>query len=307
MKPAPDDVPVNSSGAMTGGEAISVLEPRYRLLLPEVAQTCIVQVGVGGTGSWLAAALARIVYHTRQKGEAVKLILVDPDIVSEANVGRQYYAVCQSGEAKAASLAWRLNAALGLDITAVVAPFVAADFMPWLREQGLTSGYGRTRRLVLVGCVYNYAARRELAAAQQWQTPGPKEEGVWVVDAGNSFQSGQVLLGNLTDLAQLTVDGFGLCRGLPSPYLQEPGLLESDPVDASPPFNGALSCAELTWREEQSLLINTQVAAVAAQYVYDLVVRRALHQFATYLNLEPPTMRSLLLTLTNLDRFGLPV
>jgi hypothetical protein len=105
-------------------------------------------------------------------------------------------------------------------------------------------------------------------------------------------------VGNLTDLARLRVDDFGLCSGLPSPYLQEPALLEPDPVAVT-----SLSCAELTWREEQSLLINTQVAAVAAQYVYDLVIRRTLNQFATYLNLEPPTMHSLLLTSTNLARF----
>jgi len=119
MKPPPDDVPGNSSGAITGGAAISVLEPRYRLLLPEAAVTIIVLVGVGGTGSWLATALARIAYHARQKGEVIKLFLVDPDIVTENIIGRQSYALCQVGESKAGSLAWRLNAALGLGITAV--------------------------------------------------------------------------------------------------------------------------------------------------------------------------------------------
>jgi tRNA A37 threonylcarbamoyladenosine dehydratase len=89
MKPLPDNLPGSSAGSTSSDEAIAILEPRYRLLLPEVAQTCIVQVGVGGTGSWLAAALARIVYHARQKGEVVKLILVDPDIVGESNIGRQ--------------------------------------------------------------------------------------------------------------------------------------------------------------------------------------------------------------------------
>jgi hypothetical protein len=71
-------------------------------------------------------------------------------------------------------------------------------------------------------------------------------------------------------------------------------------------MESSLSCADLTLREEQSLLINTQVAAVAAQYVYDLIVRRTLQQFATYLNLEPPVMSSLLLTSTNLARFSPP-
>jgi hypothetical protein len=74
--------------------------------------------------------------------------------------------------------------------------------------------------------------------------------------------------------------------------------LEPDPVDASP-----LSCTKLILREEQSLLINTQVAAATPQYVYDLTVHHTLKQYATHLNLEPPTMRSLLLTSTNLARF----
>jgi hypothetical protein len=83
------------------------------------------------------------------------------------------------------------------------------------------------------------------------------------------------------------VDELGLCRGLPSSYLQEPGLLQADPIAET-----TLSCAELTLREEQSLLINTQVAAVAAQYLYDLVIRCTLDQYATYLNLEPPVLSS---------------
>jgi len=90
-----------------------------------------------------------------------------------------------------------------------------------------------------------------------------------------------------------------VCSGLLSPYLQEPGLLEPDPIQEI-----LLSCADLTLREEQSLLINSQVAAVAAQYLYDLVIRRTLWQYATYLNLEPPTMGSRLLTPTNLALLG---
>jgi PRTRC genetic system ThiF family protein len=279
-----------------------LLEPRCRMLLPEATVTTIVLVGVGGTGSWLAPALARILFHARQKGQAVKLFLVDPDIVSESNIGRQNFALCQVGESKCESLAWRLNSALGLDIAAIPAPFVAADFMPWLYEQQ-PYRYGLHPRFLLVGAVDNYLARRELAAAQtltvaRYSRP---PEGVWVVDCGNGRSSAQILAGNLTDPAKIKVDKLGLCSGLPSPYLQEPGLLEPDPVDASP-----LSCAELTLREEQSLLINTQVAAVAAQYVYDLIIRCRLDQYATYLNLEPPAMSSLVLTPTNLARFNPP-
>lgn len=121
---------------------------------------------------------------------------------------------------------------------------------------------------------------------------------VWAVDCGNARSNGQVLIGNLADLSRLNVDKLGLCTGLPSPYLQEPGLLEPDPEEETP-----LSCADLTLREEQSLLINSQVAAVAAQLIYDLVVTGTVRQHAVYFNLEPPTMSSRPITKSALRRF----
>jgi PRTRC genetic system ThiF family protein len=270
-----------------------IIEPHFRVVLPEAAATCIVQVGVGGTGSWLAMSLARLVYHARQKGQAIRLVLVDPDVIEEANVGRQAFSPGEIGGNKAESMALRLNLALGLDITAVAAPFTAAETMPWVYRQEREQ-YGRHRtRFILVGAVDNHMARRELAEAVS--LGGGR---VWAVDCGNARSNGQVLVGNLTDLRGLRVDKLGLCTGLPSPYVQEPGLLEPGPEDELP-----LSCAHLTLREEQSLLINGQVAAVAAQLVYDLVVTRTLRQYAVYFNLEPPTMSSRLITSSALRQF----
>jgi PRTRC genetic system ThiF family protein len=269
------------------------IEPRYRVILPEVATTTIIQVGVGGTGSWLAMSLARLVYHAGQAGQTVKLVLVDPDTVEERNVGRQGFSPAEVGQNKAESMALRLSLALGIEVAAAAVPFVAADFVRWAKQQYRPYGSDKTR-LVLVGAVDNYLARRELA-----QAVVEREGRVWAVDCGNGRANGQVLVGNLTDPNQMQVDVLSVCNGLPSPYLQEPGLLEPDPIDSNP-----LSCADLTLREEQSLLINSQVAAVAAQYIYDLVIRRTLWQYATYLNLEPPTMSSRLLTPTNLALWG---
>jgi PRTRC genetic system ThiF family protein len=285
------------------------LEPRYRVILPEVATTTIIQVGVGGTGSWLAMSLARLVYHAGQAGQTVKLVLVDPDTVEERNVGRQGFSPAEVGQNKAESMALRLSLALGIEVAAATAPFVTADFVSWANQQYRPYG-SDTTRLVLVGAVDNYLARREMAKALaavgnhthlagSGQAHSTGSGRVWAVDCGNGRANGQVLVGNLTDPGQIQVDALGVCNGLPSPYLQEPGLLEPNPIDSNP-----LSCADLTLREEQSLLINSQVAAVAAQYLYDLVIRRTLWQYATYLNLEPPTMSSRLLTPTNLALWG---
>jgi len=269
------------------------LEPRYRVILPEVTTTTIIQVGVGGTGSWLAMSLARLVYHAGQAGQSVNLVLVDPDVVENRNVGRQGFSVAEIGQNKAESMALRLSLALGIEVAAAAVPFVAGDFVSWANQQYRPYGSDRAR-LVLVGAVDNYLARRELA-----QAVAEGKGRIWAVDCGNGRANGQVLVGNLTDPRLMQVDALGVCSGLLSPYLQEPGLLEPDPIQET-----LLSCADLTLREEQSLLINTQVAAVAAQYLYDLVIRRTLWQYATYLNLEPPTMSSRLLTPTNLALLG---
>jgi hypothetical protein len=172
----------------------------------------------------------------------------------------------------------------------VAASFTAGETMRWLYREEQRR---HQTRFVLVGAVDNHLARRELAKAVS-----VADGRVWAIDAGNARANGQVLVGNLTDLDRLSVDKLGLCTGLPSPYVQEPGLLEPDPVEETP-----LSCAGLTLREEQSLLINGQVAAVAAQCVYDLVVTRTVRQYAVYFNLEPPTMVSKLLTRSALARF----
>jgi tRNA A37 threonylcarbamoyladenosine dehydratase len=52
----------------------------------------IVIVGCGGTGAQVARIVGRIVYDMqRARLHTPKIILIDPDIVEEKNVGRQLY------------------------------------------------------------------------------------------------------------------------------------------------------------------------------------------------------------------------
>jgi hypothetical protein len=76
--------------------------------------------------------------------------------------------------------------------------------------------------------------------------------------------------------------------------VQEPALLEPPPAEAD-----ALSCADLMLREGQSLVVNQQVAALAAHYAYLFLVRRELTQMATHFTLEPPTTKSRRVTEAN--------
>ena len=99
-----------------------------------------------------------------------------------------------------------------------------------------------------------------------------------------------MLIGNMTDMSQIQFDRLGLCTGLPSPYLQEPDLLE--PEAAVQPA----SCAEMTLIGEQSLMVNKMAAAIAAQYCFNFILRQQVVQMASYFNLEPTVMTAVPVT-----------
>ncbi|HUM67590.1 MAG TPA: hypothetical protein PLK31_01925 [Chloroflexota bacterium] len=240
-----------------------------------------------------ALALAGLAYHARQKGTAVELTLVDPDIIEEGNVGRQQFGVASAlaGDVpKACDLALRLNAAYGLAITAWPVPYEADMARAWFHQQHYQVGNGRQTAHLLIGCVDNYRARRELA-----QTVENFHGRVWALDSGNDRWSGQVLIGNLTDMSQLRLDRLGLCTGLPSPYIQEPDLLAPDPEEENQ------SCAEMALAETQSLMVNRMAAAIAAQYITGFVLHRQVVQMGTYFSLKPTVMTPRLVTAANLS------
>ncbi len=279
---------------MNQSDTIAVdFTPTYRALVGDTEKMDLYLVGAGGTGSALADSLARILYHARQKGKAVSLTIIDPDIVQEANIGRQRFCQAEIGYPKASSLTLRLNTAFGLDARAVTDPF---------EPDMVVSGYNapKTKKL-LSGCVDDYPPRQELA-----RTVEEGRGNIWWLDVGNAHHSGNIYMGNAVRSEQITVDkALRLCSGLPSPAVQDPVLLAPDPPAREP--SAGLSCADLTLREEQSLMINTMMAAIAANYSYQWVIRSEMTSLATAVTLEPPAMTSRWITDEALrSPFGLP-
>ena len=269
---------------------LAPIAPTYRVLLGDITHFNIMVVGLGGTGSALALALAGLVYHARQKGIGVKLTLVDHDVIKPKNVGRQQFcpAEANGGIAKASSLALRLNAAYGLDITAWPLRFQASLASDWFCHKKNTAN-------LLIGCVDTHLGRQEMAKAVTYYSGRWHNKSCWSLDCGNAYSNGQILIGNATQLDTIRFDRLGLCTGFPSPYLQEPTLLEPEEV-----ADATLSCADLTLRDEQSLMVNRLTAAIAAQYVTDFVLQRQATQLGTFFNLTPTVMRPRLATKANI-------
>lgn len=240
----------------------------------------IVIVGLGGTGSQVARSICRMVYDMKQRSlDAPKTItFVDPDVVEPKNVGRQMFTATDAGAYKAAILGRRFNMALGLDIQWYTEPFDPDKHVPASMYQ---------RNTLLIGAVDNHEARQALAAAAD----------VTWIDCGNHHASGQVVIGNTGDVgvvqSQLRyLDDKQTISKLPNAALLYPELL--DPEQTEPDTD--LSCADLVQHGDQHLLINEYVALAAAQYTYKLLHRQPIQSFATFVDADSISMRSVPIT-----------
>jgi len=234
----------------------------------------VVMAGCGGTGSFLALHLARMAHHARDRGVDVRLTFVDPDRVEVKNLGRQNFCGAEVGRNKAECLMERYNLAFGLQIEAHGEPFCKAHFPDWTDR--------RERLVAICGCVDNAEARRQIQAYVSTANGG-----LWWIDGGNHDHSGQVLIGNRTDITAPEIVPLGVCAGLPAPGIQHPELLADAPRAV-----GAPSCADLTLADVQGLMVNQAVAGWMATYVYRLALAHDLDVYQTYFDLAAGSARS---------------
>jgi PRTRC genetic system ThiF family protein len=247
-------------------------------------------VGLGGTGSQWARSICRMVYDMRtRRMQTPSIVFIDPDKVEMKNVGRQMFTVGDVGQYKAEVLAKRFNAALGLHIIWRNAAFHASM---------THHGYGA----LICGAVDNHNARQAIADARQ----------LWI-DAGNHFDSGQVIIGNSYSPNNLAaslnekqdrqklekLSNHGVTTRLPAASLVFPQLLEPEPK-AVP----QQSCADLVQFGEQHILINEWVANVAATYTYKLLYRQPIESYMTYIDAGGMNVSSRLITREVLQEYS---
>jgi len=263
------------------------------LVLPPRELTRLYLVGCGGTGSWIAPALARLAAVLVESSQAVEVTFIDPDQVERGNVPRQNFAFSEIGQHKAASLTRRFSSKWGVEIGAICERFEASM---------VESGQGELT--VIVGAVDNPQARSKISSAviPHYDLFGySRSASTWWLDCGNHEDAGQVLLGNAghADHLKGAFHTPRMCIALPSPALQSPELI----IDAKKkPVRKAPSCAELMLENAQSLTVNQRVAAEASDYLMRMLTGRPLKRFQTWLDLEAGTSRSVYITPENVAR-----
>ncbi len=267
------------------------------IVMPKEHNTLrIIQVGAGGTGSFASLAIARLMYELKESGKAVEFLIVDPDVVESGNIPRSNFCKAEIGSSKAQALAKRITLAWGLECHYANEPF---DTEVHLKQ---SSGDYRTLT-VIVGCVDNHLARREMhRGVEKYQGYRSDDAAnIWWIDGGNGKFSGQVIIGsNAKPLkaAKLFV-GSSICRSLPAPSLVHPELLTDLEKETRP--LGPISCPDRIRLGEQSLNVNQRVAVEIAEMLTAMFLTRNLRRFATYFDLESGTTRSLYCTPSSIE------
>ncbi len=219
----------------------------------------VLLVGCGGNGSQMLMGLASL--HTALRAissRSLHVTVVDDDIVTEANLGRQPFYQCDLGNSKARTLVERINLAHGLAWEAVHGRAPQA-----IGIEGVD---------ILITCVDTASARRALGAVL---ADGQRAVPAYWMDLGNRASDGQFLIG-------CPAEGTGEAPG------RLPTVLEYFPelADETVPDDDAPSCSVAEALERQSLFVNRVVASHALALLFDLLGRGSIGHAGAFINLS---------------------
>jgi len=217
----------------------------------------VLLVGCGGNGAQMLMGLASLDTALRAiSSRSLHVTVVDDDIVTEANLGRQPFYRCDLGNSKARTLTERINLAHGL---------------AWKAVHGCAPGaIGVDGIDILITCVDTASARRALGATLAEARSKP----AYWLDLGNRASDGQYLIG---------CPSTDRCLD----HARLPTVLEYFPelADDSLPDDDAPSCSVAEALERQSLFVNRVVASHALALLFDLLGRGSIGHAGEFINL----------------------
>lgn len=150
--------------------------------------------GAGGTGAQVIANLARMNVALRALGHpGLHVTVFDPDIITEANIGRQLFSESELGQGKATAAVTRVNRFFGTTWTAENCRY------PVRKTQ--ENGDDRTRPAnIIITCTDNTRSRLELwrLLKKYREASVNNERAVYYwMDFGNAQTTGQIVIGTV--------------------------------------------------------------------------------------------------------------
>lgn len=240
-------------------------------------------IGAGGTGSQVLTNLARLDVTLRAFNHPGLFVTVyDPDIVTEANIGRQLFGWSDLGLNKARCLVTRINNFFGNDWSA--RPQLYPDNPKDARSDNLAN--------ITITCTDNVKSRMDL-----WKVLKAVQEPKYInhttplywLDFGNSQTSGQVVLGTVPRKIKQpeshlyeTVSSLKVVT-----RLVRYSKVKDD--DSGP------SCSLAEALEKQDLFINSTLAQLGCNLLWKMFRHGMLEHHGLYLNLATMKVNPILI------------
>jgi len=216
-------------------------------------------IGAGGTGSKLIIALLEMNHSLIELGHAGLFVrLWDDDVITNANLGRQRFAECETGLYKSVALINRANRWAGTNWKAESRKF-EKDSLDRLPDNAGASIY--------ISCVDSVKSRFEIADILGRLSNGKAYSNrprYWL-DFGNSQHTGQVLLSTIGTIKQPNSQKYETVASLPM-VTEEFGelLKQSEQQDNTP------SCSLAEALEKQDLYINSSLVQMGCSLLWGL-------------------------------------
>lgn len=231
-------------------------------------------IGAGGTGSQVVTNLARMDTALQALGHpGLHVTVFDPDVVTEANIGRQLFSEAELGQSKAMAIVTRINRFFG-------STWVAESHQyPPRRPDKENSGPAN----IIITCTDNVRSRLELwrYLKDYRETSGSNEKSpIYWMDFGNAQATGQVIIGTVRNKIQ---------QPLSKEYIPVPKMnviTEEVKYSTIKEKDSGPSCSLAQALEKQDLFINSMLAQVGCDILWRMFKEgRTLYRGA-YVNLN---------------------
>lgn len=244
----------------------------HKYLLNPTHPVTVNLIGVGGTGSQVLTALARIDHALFKLGHPGLYVSVyDPDIVTESNIGRQLFSRSDLELNKAVVLVTRLNRFFGTSWEAVPEKF----------------DYHRAN--ITITCVDNVKSRIEFhqkSISDNLKDLDMQHRPIYWLDFGNMQNTGQVILGTLDEVEQPKLNELETVSYLPT-ITTKYDLSQVKDEDSGP------SCSLAEALSKQDLFINSTLAQLGSALLWKLLSTGSIDYRGAFLNLETMNVNSM--------------
>jgi len=219
----------------------------------------VLLVGVGGNGSEMLDALARLHLSLKAMGHphGFRLTAIDPDTIAPSNIVRQRFYEPEIGSNKAVTAIQRYNAYLGLDWMGI-----DTDLNGYLDDYDFNAD-------LVISCVDSVAARNQIDEFRYDNA----DMDVLYLDLGNGAYSGQIVLGHL----MFNTDGAII---LPTVHQLFPEILGGTEDDDGP------SCSTEESLLRQNFGINRTMATLAANLLWNLTTQASIDHHGYIVNIR---------------------